>query len=175
MTNVKRKRGRPPGSGERDDGPYLARIADLLVANPSMMRSAAMNSVLNSRKDWGVSDKTVLQRWRDKLSKREAVLMEDARKRAVPPPARVSSSGGFYAGGSSNGFMRYDEMTMKAMYQAQEYERIRLDAQDYERIRQIQKDLDFERMLRQQREIENIMRQQREIENMMRWSNPYRF
>jgi hypothetical protein len=83
VTEIKRKRGRPPGSGGHDDAPYLAQIADLMATNPSMKRSTAMNLVKNTRSDWGASDKTLLQRWRGKLAKQEAGLTYDARERAA--------------------------------------------------------------------------------------------
>lgn len=87
MTNVKRQRGRPRGSG-KDDTPYLIRTADLLVRNPSMKPTAAMNHLIKKRKDWDATDTTLLRRWQVKWKANRDELLAAANERAqLRPPA----------------------------------------------------------------------------------------
>jgi hypothetical protein len=85
MTNIKRPRGRPRGSG-KDDTPYFIRIADLLVHNPSMKPTAAMKLLIKERNDWGATDATLLRRWQVKWKANGEKLLAAAHERAQPRP-----------------------------------------------------------------------------------------
>jgi hypothetical protein len=54
-----------------------------------MRLSTAMNLVRNKRSNWGASDKTLLQRWRDKWKTDEASFRSAARERARPKQSTV--------------------------------------------------------------------------------------
>ena len=173
MTEPKRKRGRPPGSGGRDDSSYLALIADKLVANPSLKRAAAMNEVKNTRMDWGASDKTLLQRWRDKWSKQEAQLMEAARKRAERRmPSSASGNGYVVTGyGGYSGASRYlgSEAsrylgTTYGLIQSQ-YERLMLSQQAFQRAT-LGSAFEAAEIMRKHQEAADSMRAYREHEKV---------
>jgi len=83
MTIEKRLRGRPRGS-EKNDAPYLAQVADLLLRDQLLKPTTAMKRVMASRKDWGASDETLLRRWQVKWKERQQAFMAAARERARP-------------------------------------------------------------------------------------------
>jgi hypothetical protein len=87
MTTQKRTRGRPRGSG-KDDSPYLARVAQLLLRDPSLRPTTAMKRVLATRKDWGVSDETLLRRWQVKWKAQGQALIA-AQRESLPPMGLV--------------------------------------------------------------------------------------
>jgi hypothetical protein len=96
MTDTKRTRGRPKGSG-KNDGQTLARVADLLLKNPKLKATAAMRQVIDGRDDWGATPETLLRRLQGKWSIGKTILMEAARERAArvdmsPRPAAVGES-----------------------------------------------------------------------------------
>ncbi len=88
MTNIKRQRGRPRGSG-KDDTPSLIWIADLLVRNPSMKPTAAMKLLIKERKDWGATETTLLRRWQVKWKANGDKLLAAAHESALPRPPAV--------------------------------------------------------------------------------------
>jgi hypothetical protein len=65
MGNAIRLRGRPRGSG-KNDAPYLAKVAGLLIGDPSLKPSTAMKRVIRGRADWDAIDPTLLRRWQVK-------------------------------------------------------------------------------------------------------------
>jgi hypothetical protein len=160
----------------------LALIADKLVANPKMKRCAAMNEVKNSRKDWGVSDKTLLQRWRDKWSKQEPQLMEAARKRAERK-ATPSSSGNGYAVAGYGGFSRlglvqaeYERMTrVQELMRLATMSAVDVAGATWRWHQQLERSMQWygetDKMVQVLREQERI----REIVRMQDLTNPYRF
>ncbi|MER9262822.1 MULTISPECIES: hypothetical protein [unclassified Mesorhizobium] len=80
----KRSRGRPVGSGKQD-APFLAIVADILIRNPSLSPTAAMKQVRDNNKGWeAASDEALLRRWQDKWSKEQGQLIADAKERARP-------------------------------------------------------------------------------------------
>jgi hypothetical protein len=82
MTNMKRTRGRPKGSG-KNDAQTLASVADLLLKHPQLKASAAMRQVIGGRDDWGATPETLLRRLQGKWSIEKTTLMEAARERAA--------------------------------------------------------------------------------------------
>jgi hypothetical protein len=65
MGNAMRLRGRPRGSG-KNDAPYLAKVAELLIGDPSLKPTSAMKRVIRCRTDWDANDPTLLRRWQVK-------------------------------------------------------------------------------------------------------------
>jgi hypothetical protein len=80
MTEMKRSRGRPRGSG-KDDGLALARVADFLINEPTLTATAAMRRVIDGRSDWGATPETLLRRLQGKWATHSKVLLEEARER----------------------------------------------------------------------------------------------
>ena len=80
---TKRGRGRPPGEG-KPDKPFLEEVADLLIADSRLKPTSAMRKVLQSRKDWGSTDETIIRRWQVKWKAYGAALLVAARERAKP-------------------------------------------------------------------------------------------
>ena len=87
MTDT-RPRGRPRGSG-KNDTPFLAQVADLLVRDPSTKPTTAMKRVIGKRKDWQSSDATLLRRWQVKWPQQKESLLTAARERARPRPPTI--------------------------------------------------------------------------------------
>lgn len=75
----KRQRGRPKGTG-KDDTAYLAKVADILVANEKLKPTTAMKQVMAS-KSWMESDSTLIRRWQEKWKATNHELMAAARQR----------------------------------------------------------------------------------------------
>jgi hypothetical protein len=86
MSNEKRPCGRPRGSG-KDDSPFLAQVADLLLSDTSLRPTTAMKRVIASRRDWRASDEALLRRWQVKWKKSGRALMEAALERTRPKRA----------------------------------------------------------------------------------------
>lgn len=61
MNTIKPSRGRPPGSGKKDDA-TLMEVARLMVRDPSLKRTTAMKRVIAARKDWPEQDGALLRR-----------------------------------------------------------------------------------------------------------------
>jgi hypothetical protein len=80
MSTEKRPRGRPRGTG-KNDTPHLAQVADLIVREPSFKPTTAMKRVMQSRKDWGASDETLLRRWQVKWNASAVTLLAAAQDR----------------------------------------------------------------------------------------------
>ena len=78
---LNRPRGRPPGEG-KNDSPYLAQVADLVVSDSSQKATTAMKRIMRSRNDWGASDETLLRRWQVKWKANHPVYLAAARDRA---------------------------------------------------------------------------------------------
>ena len=94
MDTEKRQRGRPRGSGKDDSG-TLARVADLLVCEPSLKATTAMKRILPER-DWGASDATTLVRrlqakWKSTHETELAAARERARPKIAAPVASHNS------------------------------------------------------------------------------------
>ena len=81
MATENRPRGRPPGEG-KNDSPYLAQVADLVVSDSSLKATTAMKRIMRSRNDWGASDETLLRRWQVKWKAIHPVYLAAARDRA---------------------------------------------------------------------------------------------
>jgi hypothetical protein len=81
MATEKRPRGRPRGSG-KDDAPHLARVADLLVGEPSLKATTAMKRIMQGGKDWGASEPTLLRRWQVKWREQSESSLAAAGERA---------------------------------------------------------------------------------------------
>ena len=64
----KRMRGRPQGSGKKDDQALLC-VARKMVRDASLKPTTAMKHVIGERKDWPETDETLLRRlqvkWKD--------------------------------------------------------------------------------------------------------------
>ncbi len=82
MTPEKRPRGRPRGSG-KNDTPYLAQVADLMVSDPSLKPTTAMKRVMLGHK-WTETDQTLIRRWQVKWKADGVSLLAAARERARP-------------------------------------------------------------------------------------------
>lgn len=95
MVTDKRPRGRPRGTG-KDDSPYLAQVADLLVRDSALKPTTAMKRVMIGRKDWDVTDTTLLRRWQVKWKDTGHSFLEAARKRNAPKPS-TTRGGGYYS------------------------------------------------------------------------------
>jgi hypothetical protein len=83
---AKRPRGRPRGSG-KNDRPYLEKIADLLLRDPSLTPTTAMKRIIRGKGDWDASDETLIRRWQVKWKEQSDSLMTAARERAQPKPS----------------------------------------------------------------------------------------
>jgi hypothetical protein len=81
MTTDKRPRGRPRGSGKNDTA-FLARIADLLVRDPSMRPTTAMKRVMSSSEGWQETEETLLRRLQVKWKQQGETLLMAAHERA---------------------------------------------------------------------------------------------
>ena len=78
----RRSRGRPPGTG-KNDAPYLARIADAVLANPKLAPTTAMRQLIAECNDWLETDTTLLRRWQIKWKASAEQLMQAARSQAA--------------------------------------------------------------------------------------------
>jgi hypothetical protein len=83
LSRGKRPRGRPRGSGI-DDSTELARVADLLVRNPSLKPSSAMKRVMQDHQG-RETPQTLLRRWQVKWKAKGASFLAAARDRASTP------------------------------------------------------------------------------------------
>jgi len=84
MSNHKRPRGRPRGTG-KNDSPYLALVADILIREPSLKPTTAMKRIIMMRYDWLETDETLIRRWQVKWKSTGDSLLTAARERARPP------------------------------------------------------------------------------------------
>jgi len=82
MSDDKRPRGRPRGSGKNDE-PYLAQVAELLIREPSLKPTTAMKRLM-MRHTWRETDQTLIRRWQGKWKEQSPALMAAARERARP-------------------------------------------------------------------------------------------
>jgi hypothetical protein len=92
MTEMKRGRGRPEGSG-KNDLQALASVADLLVKKPKLTPTAAMRHIISGRSDWDATPETLLRRLQGKWAKNSSNLMESARKRVSRTSDSYGSTG----------------------------------------------------------------------------------
>jgi protein-arginine kinase activator protein McsA len=81
MATAKRPRGRPHGTG-KNDAPYLAQVADLLLLDQSLRPTTVMNRIIDSRIDWGATRETLLRRWQAKWKEKGEVYKAAALERA---------------------------------------------------------------------------------------------
>ncbi len=89
MSTTRRQRGRPRGSGKDDSAP-LAKVADMMVHNPSLKPTTAMRRVLRDCDHRGeATDPTLLRRWQGKWKADRNSLLAAARDRARPRSAPV--------------------------------------------------------------------------------------
>ena len=87
MNHPTNKRGRPPGSGLKDE-PYLRQVAAILVREPSLKPTAAMKRVIYAIRDRRGSDTTWLRRFQVKWLAVGASFLAQARRAAeYKPPA----------------------------------------------------------------------------------------
>ncbi len=86
MHTERRGRGRPRGEGKKDSE-YLAKVADLMVKNPSLRPTTAMKQIVHQRNDWGCLDDSVLRRFQVKWRQSGEIQMAAAvrRQRASAP------------------------------------------------------------------------------------------
>lgn len=102
MSEDKRQRGRPHGSGKVDDH-YLNRVADLMVANNTMRVTTAIRQVIYKRGniDKETSDDSLVRRLQSKWKVgKEAFLAhasERARTRVCSQTAQTHAATGFVA------------------------------------------------------------------------------
>jgi hypothetical protein len=90
MSNQKRTRGRPRGSG-KDDSRHLAKVADLLWKNPGLKATAAMTRVMKSCQNWdAASEDALIRRWQAKWRIYQHTLLAEAQYRATMPPSPVA-------------------------------------------------------------------------------------
>ena len=82
MSNDKRPRGRPRGTGKKD-APYLAQVADLMIRDPSLKPTTAMKRVMVTRTG-PETDETLIRRWQVKWKATELSLLAAARERMRP-------------------------------------------------------------------------------------------
>jgi hypothetical protein len=95
MTNNKRSRGRPRGSGKNDDR-HLAQVADLLVQEPSLTATAAMKRIMSNCNDWdAASEPALIRRWQSKWKLNGEALLVKARNNVYPKPASSDGSNGY--------------------------------------------------------------------------------
>ncbi|MBZ9747232.1 hypothetical protein LB516_18450 [Mesorhizobium sp. CO1-1-7] len=87
----KRGRGRPVGSGEKDE-PLLADIADLLVRTPGLKLTPAARHVMKARNDWkAASQQAMIRRLQTKWQVAGARELAAAHKRAAQTSTPRSS------------------------------------------------------------------------------------
>src|SRR5580658_4387976 len=82
MSNDKRPRGRPRGTGKNDE-PYLAQVAELLIREPSLKPTTAMKRVM-MRHAWTETDETLIRRWQVKWKAIGLSLLAAVRERMRP-------------------------------------------------------------------------------------------
>jgi|SRR5580704_9969780 hypothetical protein len=78
----KRPRGRPHGSG-KDDSPYLAQVAEILIREPSLKPTTAMKRVMTGRA-WTETDETLIRRWQAKWKEQGQLFLSAARACVEP-------------------------------------------------------------------------------------------
>jgi hypothetical protein len=84
MSEDKRSRGRPRGSG-KDDSTIMTQIANILVRNPSLKPTTAMRKILLTQEDSDpMNDPTVIRRWQRKWKKEAPLQMLAAKERVRP-------------------------------------------------------------------------------------------
>jgi hypothetical protein len=82
MSNDKRRRGRPRGSG-KNDAPYLMQVADLMIRDPSLKPTTAMKHTM-MRQVWPETAETLIRRWQVKWKDQGQAFLDAARDRAKP-------------------------------------------------------------------------------------------
>ncbi|RQH13604.1 hypothetical protein [Bradyrhizobium sp. RP6] len=82
MTNAKRGRGRPKGSG-KNDGPILDRVADAIVKDPQLKPTTAMLRIIRGQSGWDATEATLLRRLQGKWKNESEKLLNAARERAA--------------------------------------------------------------------------------------------
>lgn len=103
MSNDKRRAGRPRGTG-KDDSQILARIADLLVAEPALKPTTAIKRAIRQLGSHPESDDTLVRRLQDKWKAQGSQLLADARKRAAPEEKAGCRDIGVSSGYGSDAF-----------------------------------------------------------------------
>jgi hypothetical protein len=85
MTTIKRRRGRPPGTGKNDEG-RLIQVAELMVRDASLRPTTAMKRVIYFRAERSETDATLVRRLQVKWRTSGEGLLARARKAAEPKP-----------------------------------------------------------------------------------------
>jgi hypothetical protein len=75
----RRKRGRPIGSGKKDD-PTLIRVAGYMIRDASLKPTTAMRRVIRDGRNWSESDDTLIRRLQAKWSKHGTLYLDRARR-----------------------------------------------------------------------------------------------
>lgn len=90
--NTKRTRGRPKGTGIKDDR-HLDEIADLLVKNPIMKKTPAIARVVEKRfpaHKWAATERRLLRKWNitaaERMAAAEERQLENRKSRRVLSP-----------------------------------------------------------------------------------------
>lgn len=94
MSNEKRGRGRPPGTG-KNDARTLEAVADMVIATPTLRPTTAMRRV--ARKATEADIRRFQAKWkeeRETLLERARVRAEARRNTSASPPRRHRSSSG---------------------------------------------------------------------------------
>lgn len=102
MSTDRSKRGRPRGSGKKDE-PHLMQVAELMARDPSLKATTAMKRVINSRRDWRETDATLLRRLQAKWLADDGALL--ARARRMPEPTMSAAERGALAAMASSSQM----------------------------------------------------------------------
>jgi hypothetical protein len=82
MSDAKRPRGRPRGTG-KDDTTYLQQVAGLLVRDPTLKPTTAMKRVMASR-SWAETEPTLIRRWQSKWQRDRANFLAAEQERIKP-------------------------------------------------------------------------------------------
>jgi hypothetical protein len=83
MIPAKSPAGRPLGSGMKDDSAELAAVADMLIAQPTMLPTTAMRRLLADKAfKTEAMEKTAIRRWQGRWKNGKGRYLEAARSRA---------------------------------------------------------------------------------------------
>ena len=85
MSDTKRSRGRPRGTG-LNDSPTLRKVADMVTADPKLRATTAIKQILDK------PSTTVIRRLQGKWREQKATYLAEAQKQRAAKPLRRSSS-----------------------------------------------------------------------------------
>jgi hypothetical protein len=112
MATEKRRRGRPPGSG-KDDLRWLERAADLMVSEPGLKPTTALNRTMPGREDRRETDATLRRRGQVKWKVQRESLLAAARERArLAATAPMTFYFDFDLSGAVEGLRSYSDAAM---------------------------------------------------------------